>query len=266
MDKLRTFFKFLLIDTRFYEFAKKLYKTIKVRSDAKIFNKKFPDADYINYSAQELTKQKEQGYYSQYGQDYYLWVEYLNNYGEGVFIDIGANKPETNSNSCFLEKQGWQGIAIDPLKKFQSDWGEKRNATFMCGAVSNSNSKEIFVEILPKDGWEHTLSGFKRYVREEDLHIYEHREYSVDSKPLNEYLPNQTAIDLLLVDVEGAEQEVLNGIDFSVFTPSFILIENIGKFGGDDEIRIYLQNMGYECIARIAATDDLFIKKEEKKT
>jgi hypothetical protein len=38
------------------------------------------------------------------------------------------------------------------------------------------------------------------------------------------------------------------------------MIENDNAIGGDELIREYLKEFNYECVARIAATDDLFIR------
>jgi FkbM family methyltransferase len=260
IDKLRSLAKGLLINTFMYDFAKSLYIRLKIRGDKRMFKKKYPKATYINYTIEELSAQQRQGYYSQYGQDFYLWSEYLSNLDNGSFIDIGANKPDVNSNSIFLEKQGWSGVAIDPLKQVQSEWLEKRETPFVCGAVSDVEGNQPFIEVLPKQGWEHALSGFKEHVREEDLKIYDYREYDVATKPLNKHFPNIDRVNLILIDVEGAEMQVLRGIDFSSFKPTFLMIENDNAIGGDELIREYLKEFNYECVARIAATDDLFIR------
>jgi len=260
LDKLRSLAKGLLINTFMYDFAKSQYVRLKIKADKRMFKKKYPKATYINYTQQEIQRQRKQGYYSQYGQDYFLWSEYLWGESLGEFIDIGANKPIVNSNSLFLEQKGWKGIAIDPLQHFEPLWLEHRKTPFVCGAVANSVREEAFIEILPDKGWEHALSGFKTHVRDEDMRIYQYKEYIVSVRPLGYYLGQAHPVDLIMIDVEGAEIQVLEGIDFSLFSPRYLLVENDSTLGGCESIRDYLNALGYECVARLAATDDFFIK------
>ena len=260
MNRVRAILKNLLFNTFLYETAKGIYVRYKLVNDKRIFQRKYPKAKYIHYTQQEIQRQREQGYYSQYGQDYFLWTEYLSDGNLGEFIDIGANKPVVNSNSVFLEQRGWKGLAIDPIQHFGPLWLEHRKTPLVCGAVADSVREEVFIEILPEKGWEHALSGFKNHVRDEDLKIYQYKEYLVSVSPLGHYLTEPHRGDLIMIDVEGAEIEVLKGIDFSALAPRYLLVENDSTLGGCESIRDYLKNLGYECVARIAATDDFFIK------
>lgn len=261
MDRLRAFAKTLLADTFIYDFAKSSYNAYKIRQDSKLFLKRYPNAQYVHYSKAQLLEQRAQGYRSQYGQDYYLWNAFFSEHNKGSFIDIGANQPVANSNSYFLEQHGWTGLAIDPLKKFSTDWKDLRTTPLICGAVSDTEGEETFVEISPKQGWEHALSGFKQYVRPEDLQLYEHKEYQVKTNHLTHYVADTECIDVVFIDVEGAELKVLRGIDFSTISPQYLLVENDKVFGGGQEIREFLKNKGYDCVARISATDDLYLKR-----
>ncbi len=260
MERIRTFFKLTLANTFLYDHAKSIYISIKLKRDKRIFMASFPSAQYVNYSKNELAQQRKQGYCSQYGQDFFIWTHYLKNQPKGRFIDIGANKPDINNNSFFLEKQGWKGIAIDPLKRFIKQWKDLRDTKLILGAVSSNEQKEVFVEIFDKQGWEHALSGFKQHLREEDLTIFDHTEYTINAQPLHHYLADDKTADVLLIDVEGAEMSVLKGIDLDLLSPRFILIENDDIIGGSPLIRQYLLSNNYACVARFAATDDLFIK------
>lgn len=259
LHDIRAIAKVRLANTFLYNFAKHFYVSYKNIVDKKAFLKQYPDAQYIEYSLKEIIKQHENGgYFSQYGQDYFLWENFLSPIENGHFVDIGANDPTINSNSYYLEKQGWTGIAIDPVSRFEKLWSKQRTTPFKCGAVSSTEADIEFVEILPKEGWEHALSGFKSCIRKEDSKIYDYIEYTVKAKPLDKYLSNNSHVDLVLIDVEGAELEVLQGINFDDLKPIYVLIENITHLGGNQEIRDYMRKMQYTCIARISATDDLF--------
>ncbi len=260
INTVRAKFKELLINTFMYDLAKWTYIQYKTIRDKSIFKQRYPGAKYIHYPYKAILKQREKGYHSQYGQDYFLWNEYFSELGIGEFIDIGANKPIVNSNSFFFEQQGWTGLAIDPLQHFGPLWLKHRKTPLVCGAVADTIGQETFIEILPNKGWEHALSGFKAHVRDEDLKIYQYNEYTINVSPLDSFLTEPHPVDLIMIDVEGAELRVLKGIDFSVLNPRYLLIENDGILGGCESIRSHLKALGYECVARIAATDDFFVK------
>jgi hypothetical protein len=77
------------------------------------------------------------------------------------------------------------------------------------------------------------------------------------AKTLNEILLESQApkiIDFLSLDVEGAEIEVLKGIDHSQFRFKYMCIEcrNLEKLKG------YLHNLNYEMVEQLSDWDYLF--------
>ena len=55
-------------------------------------------------------------FYSQFGQDAFVFKEFFENKQNGIFIDIGAHDGESFSNSKFFEKTlNWKGICIEPI-------------------------------------------------------------------------------------------------------------------------------------------------------
>jgi FkbM family methyltransferase len=261
MNKIKVVVKVLLANTVFFSVTKSAYDWLKVKRDKHAFIKKNPESIYVHYSRAELASQREEGFTSQYGQDYFLWHQILDQKDRGIFVDIGANHPIDNSNSLYLEQAGWSGIAIDPLKLFKKCWQEKRETELICGAVASENIDMEFVEFKSKQGWEHQMSGFKELIREDDFAIHDYEESLVRAKPLHCFVSDPETVDLILIDVEGAEMQVLEGIDFSLFTPNFILIENNRIIGGSDLIKAFLFDRRYKCVARISAADDLYIRE-----
>jgi FkbM family methyltransferase len=64
--------------------------------------------------------------------------------------------------------------------------------------------------------------------------------------------PNK--IDFLSLDVEGAEIEVLNGIDFNNYTFKYILVESRSF----DIIDLFLRSKNYKLIEKLGEHDYLF--------
>jgi len=70
---------------------------------------------------------------------------------------------------------------------------------------------------------------------------------------LNEHVPAGTAIDLLNVDVEGADLDVLESNDWTRFRPTYILVELLGTdFDQAEQHTVggYLKSLGYRLIAK----------------
>jgi hypothetical protein len=54
-------------------------------------------------------------YYSQYGQDKFLFENFFINKKEGFFLDIGAHDGVNGNNTFLFEKIGWSGVCIEPI-------------------------------------------------------------------------------------------------------------------------------------------------------
>ena len=78
---------------------------------------------------------------------------------------------------------------------------------------------------------------------------------------LDELCKHLTAVDGLLIDVEGHEIEVLESFDFTKFKPLFVLVENNGEFYAREELQRYMRQWGYLLKARIGTYDDVYVCK-----
>jgi len=262
LEKLRPLGKRALINIPgVYGLGKSAYQALKSNSERLQIGRKHPAAAFVNYSPVKLANLRSRGYSSQFGQDYYLWNHVLAHRPSGFYVEIGANHPALNSNSKFLESRGWKGVSFEPLGTFQEEWSRTRANPLLQVAISSSAGEEDFVEILAKEGWEHQLSAFASHVRQEDVDMYGSKKYKVPTAPLAEHLTPETHIDILMIDVEGAERSVLAGIDFGLIRPDHLLVENNAIVGGDPQLRSLIVNLGYNFVARLGLSDDLYRRR-----
>jgi len=208
-----------------------------------------------NLSRKELNslrdKLKAEGYYSQNGQDKWIVENLFPDKKFGVFVDIGAHDGITFSNTFFLEqKLGWTGLAVEPIPEVYERLKRNRQCNTIQGCVGDEHGKARFRKI---SGYSEMLSGLvdkyhpdhlKRIKREFKLHNGEFREIEVTCYMLNELLESHKLykIDYLSIDVEGAEYDVLKGLDFERFHISVIGVENPYK---DYRIPKLLINTGF---------------------
>jgi len=192
-------------------------------------------------------------------------------YKNGYFIELGANDGISQSNTLYLEKYlGWHGVLVEPEKSNFLKCLNNRstnNKIFCCACVS-FNYKDEFVKIVYsnlmsvalgletdlQDQYSHAKIG-EKFLRS-DQKIFT---FDASAKTLNELLVTANSpefIDLAVIDVEGAEIEVLKGIDYSTYSFKYICIEsrNINK------ISDYLNSYGYKLIEKLTHHDYLFKK------
>lgn len=166
------------------------------------------------------------------GEDIMLWRYFkLKGIRNGFFIDVGAYHPKFFNNTWRLRKKlGFTGINIEPqgIKFFKRFRRNDINLQYVIGDYSGEVSFYI--------------ANDPALSRKDKLGII------LQQKTLTQIVKenNVTKIDLLDVDVEGAEMEVLNGYDWNVM-PRLILIED----DKDEECKIdcFLKKQGYNEIA-----------------
>jgi hypothetical protein len=199
-------------------------------------------------------------YKSQFGQDYVLESLGLLRHG-GVFVEVGANDPVFNSNSYFLEKAyNYTGIAIDAID-FQDKYLVHRPKTeFVKSVIDNKGGEIDFYIVENEDGWENQLSSVRKDVVSSGRGYIAKAEKQKSCR-LDELCKHFTAIDGLLIDVEGHEFEVLESFDFTKFKPLFVLVENNGEFYAREKLQRYMRQWGYLLEARIGTYDDVYVCK-----
>ena len=179
-----------------------------------------------------------------------------------IFIEIGANNPEVNSNSFLLEmKYGFKGISIDPLS-YGDSWKIKRkNTKFLCALIGNKEDEIDFLEVEAQNGWEDQMSG-RADIFEDNGKLFKTKKRKVKSYRLDAILSreNISNINIMLIDVEGSELEVLESNDWSKFRPECLIVEN--NRGRNAIIRKFLADKQYKFAARVWTSDDVYVRSD----
>lgn len=186
----------------------------------------------------------------------------------GFFVELGANDGVSQSNTLFLEKyKNFKGVLIEPYpmnyEKCKINRSEK-NFYFLGACVGFSYSKKT-VELLFSNLMTIALEGKStignpvahaergiQFLNDEAVF-----KFSAKASTLNEVLNMANApklIDFMSLDVEGAEIEVLYGIDFTQYCFKLMLIET-NEF---EIISDFLLQENYKCISKFSNHDYLF--------
>lgn len=199
-------------------------------------------------------------FYSQHGQDKFLYENFFFNKTSGIFVEIGAYDGISYSNTYFFEKYlSWSGICIEPLKREFAKLQKNRNCICLNECISSKNEKVIFYELTGGDKWTKYCCGilkyypkqFKKIIKDEIMSFSgEAKLYSLNTATISEVClkNNIKKIDYLSLDVEGAELEILSDEKFSELEIEIISVENLGF---TSHMKTSMRNLGFEFVQKI---------------
>jgi len=148
----------------------------------------------------------------------------------GFYVDVGAHHPFRFSNTYWAYQRGWHGLNIDATPGFERAFQiwRRRDINLLASVTNNTSTSETPFYIFSDPA----LNTTNR-ARSEELQETGHTLLGTTCVPaltldeiLTKHLPSDVSqIDLLTVDVEGAEMEVLRGNDWTRFSPRVLVLE-----------------------------------------
>lgn len=178
--------------------------------------------------------------------------DYFDNKKNGFFVEVGANDPTAvNSQSWHLESQlQWTGILVEPNPTLAERCRELRpgSSSFACACVDDESLREVTLFVPLRNGKEMDVhAGINKNI--DDFDYRQHREIKVPGRTLNSLLEEVGVdkIDLLSIDVEGAELQVLKGFDLQKYRPELVLLEDKHLYLTKHH---YLKDRGYQLVKR----------------
>ena len=174
--------------------------------------------------------------------------KYFKDKKNGFFVDVGSYHPLHRNNTMLLYKEGWRGINIDisdfSIKLFNHIRPEDLNINL---AVSK---KEGYVDMFFQKKLSQ-LSTIKK-ISAESAFQGKIKTAKIISKTLTEIIDKSKyegkKIDFLDIDVEGADLDVLESLDFSKYSPELICVEVIKENNEESDIFKFLKNKNYQKI------------------
>ncbi len=146
------------------------------------------------------------------------------------FVDVGARDGVFISNTYILEKNyGWSGICIEPHPELFRMLEKNRQTKCINVAVADVDECGETLEFAM---WKEGPVGHSGilgidYSHKDKLKNYQHEIIKVKCFPLKKILRDEgiRRVDVLDIDVEGAESSVLRSIDFTECHFNLISIE-----------------------------------------
>ena len=206
-------------------------------------------------------------YYAENGEDALLWCLFENE-PPGFFLDVGAFDGVYSSGSLSLEQAGWRGICIEPHPVFVRLCARNRKGALClhaaCVAEPNLDRADFFSEplgLFSHLGADGAAAAEAAYAAR-GMKFPGFAKVRVPARTLrciiSEFVPADTAIDLLLVKAGGNELDVLRGMDFAQ-QPARVVVARAANAESGEQITSYLEGCGY-LAARHVGTSLFFAK------
>ena len=163
--------------------------------------------------------------YAQNLEDVMLWRA-LSNFGPGFYIDVGACDPITDSVTKAFYEKGWRGINIEPMKdSFERIRIARPRDINLNLAIDAKKGTQTLYSINSGIGLSTSIKAYADRYLSEGKKV---EQIVVQTDTLAEICQTYVTQDIyfLKIDVEGAEESVLQGADFKKYRPWIILLES----------------------------------------
>jgi FkbM family methyltransferase len=164
--------------------------------------------------------------YAQNLEDYHLDLVF-GDQRQGAYIDVGGGHPVADNVSFWFYLKGWRGLVVEPQQALADLYAHVRPRDHAVSCLAGGAEGEAEFHVVSK------LHGFSTTVRE---HAAGAGQFGVDYTTVKKPVRTLAAlcaeatlgpIDFLKIDVEGAETEVIAGMDFQRWRPRVVLVEAV---------------------------------------
>lgn len=164
--------------------------------------------------------------YAQRLEDYHLDLVFADR-GTGFYVDVGGGHPVADNVSFWFYLKGWRGLVVEPQRALADLYAVVRPRDITVCSLVGSKAGEVDFHLVDR------LHGFSTTVVDHAEAAsgfgatYETRRMPmltlasiIDQHGIRD-------IDFLKVDVEGAEADVLAGIDWQRARPRVVVVEAV---------------------------------------
>ena len=162
--------------------------------------------------------------YSQNLEDYYLDLVFADK-AVGTYIDVGGGHPIADNVSFWFYLKGWRGLVVEPQQDLADIYAAVRPRDTTVACLAGKEEGEIDFFVVEK------FHGLSTTVRDHADHSRNFGvEYTSTRRPVRTLTSlcaeaNLNQIDFLKIDAEGAEADVLAGMDFTTLRPRVLCLE-----------------------------------------
>jgi FkbM family methyltransferase len=186
--------------------------------------------------------------YAQHGEDVIIWRA-LGERAAGFYVDVGAFHPRYDSVTRALYARGWRGINIEPqpdrIAEFERERPEDTNLNVAIGDRDGTTT----LTIPSNAGWASIVEPASQSDESGDVRALE-----VPIRRLDTLLAELgvTQVEVLKIDVEGAEPAVVRGLLGGPVRPLVCVVEGvaagIGRTAGDEAVELLIGAGYLHCL------------------
>ena len=164
--------------------------------------------------------------YAQNLEDYHLDLVF-GDQPSGTYVDVGGGHPVADNVSFWFYLKGWRGLVVEPQQALADIYAGVRPRDHTVSCLAGRKAGEMAFHVVER------MHGFSTTVRENAASASGMgAAVTTIRKPvrtLSELCAEAGlgTIDFLKIDVEGAEADVLAGMDFKRWRPRVVLVEAI---------------------------------------
>lgn len=167
--------------------------------------------------------------FSQEGEDKIL-CRLFEHQNEGFYVDVGAHHPLRFSNTAALYSRGWRGINIDATPGSMESFERVRPRDTNIECCVTEDGADVVFDLYNEPALNSTRCE-RAATMPADFRVVQRK--IMPSRRLDdilaEHMPAGTTLDLLSVDVEGADLDVLRSHDWARHQPRALVVED-GSF------------------------------------
>ena len=163
--------------------------------------------------------------YAQNLEDYHLDLVFPD--GAGVYVDVGGGHPVADNVSFWFYLRGWRGLVVEPQQQLAAIYAGVRPRDHVVSCLAGGREGEAdFHEVEGLHGLSSMVAANAERAREM-AGVRTVRRRVVPLSRLIDEAGLDAPIDFLKIDVEGAEAEVLAGLDLARHRPAVIVVESL---------------------------------------
>lgn len=183
--------------------------------------------------------------YAQNFEDIRLWRA-LKTVENGFYIDVGANDPTHDSVTKAFYDHGWTGINVEPMPNYYEALCQQRPKDHNLQCVAGESADNLTFYGIAGTGLSTADPAMAQMHKDAGMDVRSHTVKSRTLTSICEEHAQDRPIHFLKIDVEGHEETVLRGMDFSQWRPWVILIET--PWERDQTWEALVTGAGYQSI------------------
>ena len=175
-------------------------------------------------------------------------LNYFKDKKNGFYVDVGCYHPIHRNNTHLLHMQNWSGVNID-TSQFSIDlfnFMRPKDLNYNCAISDKNKNIKLF--------YQKELSQLSTIEKGQAESVFQGdiKEKEIEAFTLDEILSRDkykdSKIDLLDIDVEGADLKVLRGLSFDKFKPELVCVEIHAKEIEKSDIYNFLIDKNYKLL------------------